>query len=270
MGRVRHAAGAAATWPSGGERQEEIAGARPWDLVVIDEAHHARRKDFLNRDQYRPNRLLELLNGTGNITGLKDKTDGLWLATATPMQIDPVEVWDLLKVVGMGGRWGANEGSFLRYFDELRRARDQFSEADWPFVLGMLDDYLATAALWTRVLRGSPSRGPGSSSGTRSSRCRPAGTRRRAAAAFAGRPDRADRDGPAAHADPAVHPPQHPVAAAGVPLARDAEGERAGARSAQRVHPDEAGRGQPVPADRGIHPRVLQKYEAERRGLGSS
>ncbi|NLE61803.1 MAG: DEAD/DEAH box helicase family protein [Planctomycetes bacterium] len=126
------------------ERQAEIAGARKWDLVVIDEAHHARRKDFLNRDQYRPNRLLELLNGTGQVVGLKDKTDGLWLATATPMQIDPVEVWDLLKVVGMGGRWGASEDNFMRYFEELRKARDSFQNADWPFVLGMLDDYLGT------------------------------------------------------------------------------------------------------------------------------
>lgn len=126
------------------ERQEEIAQAKKWDLVIVDEAHHARRKDFLNRDQYRPNRLLELLNGTGQIIGLKDKTDGLWLATATPMQIDPVEVWDLLKVVGMGGRWGAGENNFLRYFEELRDARESFQKADWPFVLGMIDDYLAT------------------------------------------------------------------------------------------------------------------------------
>jgi hypothetical protein len=32
--------------------------AQPWHLVVVDEAHHARRKDFLNRGQYQGQRTL--------------------------------------------------------------------------------------------------------------------------------------------------------------------------------------------------------------------
>ena len=28
--------------------------AQPWHLIVVDEAHHARRKDFLNREQFDP------------------------------------------------------------------------------------------------------------------------------------------------------------------------------------------------------------------------
>lgn len=35
------------------ERQQQLADAEGWDLLAIDEAHHARRKDFL-QDQYRP------------------------------------------------------------------------------------------------------------------------------------------------------------------------------------------------------------------------
>jgi superfamily II DNA or RNA helicase len=130
------------------ERQEQLLQAQDWDLVVIDEAHHARRKDFLNREQYRPNRLLELLRDTGGRPGLHDKTRGLWLLTATPMQIDPVEVWDLLKVLELGGRWGANEANFLRYFDELRCAQDDFEATDWDFVLRMLADYFALGGTW--------------------------------------------------------------------------------------------------------------------------
>ncbi len=116
------------------ERQPDLLAARRWDLVIVDEAHHARRKDFLT-NRYRPNRLLELL------TGLKDRTQGLLLMTATPMQVHPLEVWDLLRVLGLGGRWGANDSNFLRFFRELRRPDD---DADWDFVFGMVRDFLET------------------------------------------------------------------------------------------------------------------------------
>jgi len=123
------------------ERAEQLLAAPPWDLIIVDEAHHARRKDVLS-DRYRPNRLLSLLEGSRSRPGLQDRTAGLLLMTATPMQIHPVEVWDLLKILGLSGRWGAHESNFLRYFQELRRA--DWEEVNWPFVLELLRDYLAT------------------------------------------------------------------------------------------------------------------------------
>jgi ERCC4-related helicase/phage repressor protein C with HTH and peptisase S24 domain len=120
------------------ERQAEVLAAGPWDLIIVDEAHHARRKDFLT-DRYRPNRLLELLAGTGGRPGLKDRTKCLYLLTATPMQIHPVEVWDLLKVLGLGGRWGALQENFLEYF---RQFRTPFADRNWEFILRMLRDFL--------------------------------------------------------------------------------------------------------------------------------
>ena len=67
----------------------------PWDLVVLDEAHHARRRAAGSPQQGGPNALLRLMQG------LKDRTQGLVLLTATPMQVHPIEVWDLLRLLGL-------------------------------------------------------------------------------------------------------------------------------------------------------------------------
>jgi hypothetical protein len=56
------------------------------------------------------------------------------------MQVAPVEVWDLLRLLGLGGRWAADEDNFLQFFEELRRPID---EADWAFVFQMVRDSLA-------------------------------------------------------------------------------------------------------------------------------
>lgn len=116
------------------ERVPQLAAARPWELLVVDEAHHARRKDFLQQ-RYRPNRLLTLLNRLKE----SERYQGLLLLTATPMQVHPVEVWDLLTVLGLGGRWGADENNFLGFFSELRRP---FRDTEWSFVFDLVADYL--------------------------------------------------------------------------------------------------------------------------------
>ena len=116
------------------DRQDELLSADPWDLVLVDEAHHARRRDFLDQTSYRPNRLLELLKA------LQARTQGLVLMTATPMQVDPIEVWDLLDLLGLSGEWGADGRNFLRFYDELRR-----DEPDWEFVFRMFHAELEAA-----------------------------------------------------------------------------------------------------------------------------
>lgn len=121
------------------ERRGEFLSGPDWDLVVIDEAHHARRKGFID-PRRRPNRLLELLEGVDGLPGLADKTRGLLLLTATPMQINPVEVWDLLLQLGMPGRWGASGSYFVRYFEALRQASEDWATADWELVAAMAGD----------------------------------------------------------------------------------------------------------------------------------
>ena len=95
-----------------GERAAALLGdTAPWDLVVLDEAHHARRRGAGADKEGPPNALLRLMQG------LKDRTEGLVLLTATPMQVHPVEVWDLLALLGLPSQWTAQ--AFVRFFDDL-------------------------------------------------------------------------------------------------------------------------------------------------------
>ncbi len=93
------------------ERSTQLINeAEPWDLLILDEAHHARRRSFKAEQQTdNPNRLLRLMRA------LKEKTQGLILLTATPMQVHPIEVWDLLNLLGMPAEWNSN--AFLKFFE---------------------------------------------------------------------------------------------------------------------------------------------------------
>ncbi len=109
------------------ERAKELLNAPPWDIVMVDEAHHARRREFGTR-RYRPNRLLQLLES------LADRTKSLILLTATPMQVNPVEVWDLLRLLGLPDEW-SNPDDFVEYF---RSSKLSHEDVDWELVQPML------------------------------------------------------------------------------------------------------------------------------------
>ena len=87
--------------------------AEPWDLILLDEAHHARRRAAGSPQEGGPNALLKLMRA------LKSRTKGLILLTATPMQVHPIEVWDLLDLLGLPPEWTATE--FLDFFKEVRQ-----------------------------------------------------------------------------------------------------------------------------------------------------
>ena len=80
-----------------------------YDMVVFDEAHHARYLDVNNPRQRRENSYLRMLKS------LAERTHGLMLLTATPMQIDPSELWALLRTLDKDGQW--NEAEFRRFYD---------------------------------------------------------------------------------------------------------------------------------------------------------
>ena len=85
--------------------------AKPWDLIVLDEAHHARRRGAGSAQEKGPNMLLRLMQQ------LKDRTKGLVLLTATPMQVHPAEVWDLLDLLGLPEEW--TRKNFIDFFEEM-------------------------------------------------------------------------------------------------------------------------------------------------------
>ncbi|REE63399.1 phospholipase D-like protein [Streptomyces sp. 3212.3] len=93
--------------------QERLIANGPYDLIIVDEAHHARRT-HIDEQNYRPGRLLELLD---RITQ-RGAAKALWLLTATPMQVDAIELRDLLTHVGLQGPL-ASPRSFERYFREV-------------------------------------------------------------------------------------------------------------------------------------------------------
>ncbi len=98
------------------DRQAELVNAKDWDLLVVDEAHHARRRGAGSTQEKGPNRLLRLL------LDIREKAGSLLLMTATPMQVDPVEIWDLLHVLGLPPEWDAT--AFTRYFAVLNENPD--------------------------------------------------------------------------------------------------------------------------------------------------
>jgi superfamily II DNA or RNA helicase len=124
------------------DRARELCDrAEPWDLVVLDEAHHARRRGAGSTGEHRPNSLLRLMRQ------LRLKTDGLVLVTATPMQVHPVEVWDLLDLLGLPIAW--SEAAFLRFFAIVDKPAPSYEEFEETAELFRMSE-----AAYGRVLPG--------------------------------------------------------------------------------------------------------------------
>ena len=63
--------------------------------MVLDEAHKARRQDLKDRSRSAEgNNLLEFMRVVAS------RSRHVLLGTATPIQLDPIELWDLVDVLG--------------------------------------------------------------------------------------------------------------------------------------------------------------------------
>ena len=75
--------------------REHLLGLR-FGLVILDEAHKARTRRGFGRDAGSPNELLAFMRD------LAARSDHVLLGTATPIQTDPVDLWDLLGILHQG------------------------------------------------------------------------------------------------------------------------------------------------------------------------
>lgn len=111
------------------DRRDQLLQSQPWDLVVVDEAHHARRKNPSRKNaSYEPNLLLRLLEK------LSKQTNCLYLLTATPMQVEMIEAWDLLRLLNIRGKWATDSQSFLGYYQQLQ---DGLNAQNLKFLVSM-------------------------------------------------------------------------------------------------------------------------------------
>lgn len=94
-----------------------------YDCVILDEAHRARRANLgpnSNGEAAIPNNLL------GFMYHIAERARSLLLATATPVQLHPIEAWDLLDVLSRGDE--------TVFGNQYSRWRDGFAALD--FVMG--------------------------------------------------------------------------------------------------------------------------------------
>ncbi|MCU7550400.1 phospholipase D-like domain-containing protein [Chitinophagaceae bacterium LB-8] len=121
---------------SGGEAAVMLRSME-FECVVVDEAHRARRKRFTDRQRTTAGNRNNLMQF---IYDISTKTRSLLLATATPVQIDPIEAYDMLDMLGVGSeqvygnawsRW-ANPTRTLEIVVEKQNVpEDELEVWDW-------------------------------------------------------------------------------------------------------------------------------------------
>jgi len=97
-----------------------MLAAEPWDLVLLDEAHAARRAKQVEGEFNTGNLLLDLVRQLQ----LRGRVRGFLFLSATPMQTQPWEPWDLLAVLGEGGAWLSNFDGVRNFYQAVAAIRN--------------------------------------------------------------------------------------------------------------------------------------------------
>ncbi|HEY4934091.1 MAG TPA: phospholipase D-like domain-containing anti-phage protein [Terriglobales bacterium] len=87
---------------------------RKYGTVVLDEAHKARRRGGLGAKKEKANNLLDFMLRIG------PRTKNLLLGTATPIQTEVGELWDLMRILNSGADFVLGRESFGRWPDYER------------------------------------------------------------------------------------------------------------------------------------------------------
>lgn len=81
------------------DKVSDLLLAQNYECIIVDEAHRARRKNLgygKEGEAPQPNNLMRFL------LDISERTKSMLLATATPVQINPIEAWDLLFIISKG------------------------------------------------------------------------------------------------------------------------------------------------------------------------
>jgi hypothetical protein len=115
------------------DRLRDLASALPFDIALVDEAHYARRKNPTQGTRAHPQFGI-FYRTIGN--QLRPKTRCLLLATATPMQLDPVEMSDLLTFTRRVGPFQFDPSLTSVFYEILGNAASgaAVSEEEWDFI----------------------------------------------------------------------------------------------------------------------------------------
>ena len=92
------------------EERQFLLG-RKFGTVVLDEAHKARRRGGVGSKKDEPNNLLDFMLRVG------PRTKNLLLGTATPIQTEVYELWDLLRILNSGSDFVLGRQLFGRWSD---------------------------------------------------------------------------------------------------------------------------------------------------------
>lgn len=105
---------------------EVLYAKRFFDLIVIDEAHSARKKR--SQQKIEPTLLNNLC------MELSTSTPHILMLSATPVQLYTVEAHDLLRILGLGGPW-VHERDFDKYYRIIETVPESVNDTDWKFAL---------------------------------------------------------------------------------------------------------------------------------------
>ena len=133
------------------ERIDQLKKAGEFDIAPVDEAHFARRQGSRAGLDEEPSfgKLYKAL-----YEGLRKKAGSMWLATATPMQLNAVEAYDLADLIGRLGCFASEQslvGIYYTLLGNLARGLSPTSEEQETLHIIVRRTQFEDPALWERI-----------------------------------------------------------------------------------------------------------------------